>query len=102
VPLVKSLNLLLAILLELVAVIGFSCIGFLIPYPTTLQIIISLLLLVCLILFWGRFMAPKAPKRVGLIAYLHNKKRYLLYCYSIYFSLLRSHACNPFLTSYRS
>ena len=75
---VKSLNLLLAFLLELVAVIGFSCIGFLIPYPTTLQSIISLLLLVCLILFWGRFMAPKAPKRVGLIAYYTIKS--IIYC----------------------
>ena len=55
----KALNFLVAFLLELIALVGFSCIGFLVSGTMILKITISLLLLISLVIFWGRFMAQK-------------------------------------------
>lgn len=73
----QILNLILAFILEVIALLGFAAVGFLIPIETLFQIISALLLLVLLIAFWGRFMSPKAPKRVNLATYYLIK--YVLY-----------------------
>ncbi|HJP81125.1 MAG TPA: YrdB family protein [Candidatus Saccharimonadales bacterium] len=74
----KGFNLLLAFLLELVAVVGFACLSFLLPINPIFQVIASVLLLVGVVVFWGQFMAPKAPRRVDLVAYYIIKS--VIYC----------------------
>jgi hypothetical protein len=65
----RNLNLTLAFLLEIVAFIGFAAVGFLLPVDTLFQIISVVLLFALLVVFWGRYMSPKAPKKVNLAAY---------------------------------
>jgi hypothetical protein len=65
----RILNLALAFLLEIIAFIGFAAIGFLFPIDTSFQIASAVLLFVLLIVFWGLFMSPKAPKKVNLATY---------------------------------
>jgi hypothetical protein len=65
----QTINLALAFLLELIAFLGFAGVGFLLPVAPLLQIIIALVLFISLIIFWSRFMSPKAVKKVNLTAY---------------------------------
>lgn len=58
-----------AFLLELVAFISFACVGFVLPLSHGLQIVASILLFVALMAFWSIYMAPKAPKKFGPLAY---------------------------------
>jgi len=55
----------LAFILEIIVFVCFACIGFLIPIPFALQLILSLILLGCLIAFWGLYMSPKASKKLS-------------------------------------
>jgi len=65
----RTIHLALAFLLELIALLGFAGVGFLFPVAPLLQIVISLVLFALLVVFWGRYMSPKAPKKVNLTAY---------------------------------
>lgn len=65
----RNLNLTLAFLLEIIAFLGFAAIGLLLPIDTLFQIISCVVLFAVLIVFWGRFMSPKAPKKVTLPTY---------------------------------
>jgi uncharacterized protein DUF2568 len=65
----RNLNLALAFLLEIVAFLGFAATGLLLPIDTLFQIISIILLFALLIVFWSRFMSPRAPKKVNLATY---------------------------------
>lgn len=65
----QNLNLTLALILEVVAFLSFAAVGFLLPVDTWLQIACVVFLFLLLILFWGRFMSPRAPKKVSLALY---------------------------------
>jgi len=52
----------LAFILELIAFIGFAALGLLVPVPRLAQLGLSAVLLIGLMLFWGAYMAPRAPK----------------------------------------
>jgi uncharacterized membrane protein YfcA len=69
----RNLNLTLAFLLEIIAFLGFSMTGLLLPADTLFQIISVLFLFALLIVFWGRFMSPRAPKKVSLATYYSIK-----------------------------
>lgn len=64
-----NLNLILAFVIEIVAFIGFAAISFLLPIETLFQAIGAIVLFALLVIFWSRFMSPKATKKVGLATY---------------------------------
>lgn len=65
----RSLNLFLAFIIEIVAFVSFAAIGFLLPTSVVFQIISALALFTLLVIFWGKYMSPRAPKKVGLKLY---------------------------------
>jgi hypothetical protein len=69
----EVLGLTLAFILELIAFIGFAALGLLAPVPRLAQLGLCLILLSGLLVFWGRYMAPRAPKPFSLNAYYFAK-----------------------------
>lgn len=65
----QSFNLTVAFILEIIAFLGFVCIGFLFPLHEFIQFGLSIILLCGLVVVWGNFMSPKAPKKVSLSNY---------------------------------
>jgi hypothetical protein len=65
----EQLTLGLAFLLELTAFIGFAALGLLLPAPHALQLGLCMILLLALLAFWGRYMAPRAVKPLSLPRY---------------------------------
>lgn len=59
----------LAFILEIMAFVGFSALGLLVPAPHFVQLGLCALLFVVLVAFWGRFMAPRATHPLPLRAY---------------------------------
>lgn len=62
--LLKSANLALAFLLELVALGAFAYFGFTATDSTILNILLGIGLPIVAIVLWGVFAAPKAPRRL--------------------------------------
>lgn len=69
IPLMHNVNLILAFLLEIIAFIGFAAVGFLFPIETLFQVISAVALFALLVVFWSRFMSPRAPQKVNLTTY---------------------------------
>lgn len=65
----RTFNLTLAFLLEIIAFFAFAAVGFLLPTTTLLQILCSVGTFGLLISFWGVFMSPKASKKLRLTHY---------------------------------
>jgi hypothetical protein len=65
----EPLGLLLAFILELIAFIGFAALGLLVPAARPVQLSICAALLIGLVVFWGKYMAPRATKPLSLKAY---------------------------------
>ncbi|HSX17714.1 MAG TPA: YrdB family protein [Patescibacteria group bacterium] len=59
----KTVALTLAFLLEIVAFIGFATIGYAFDLNSAMHVVLFFVLLALVTVFWGLFMAPKAPKK---------------------------------------
>jgi hypothetical protein len=59
----------LAFILEIMAFVGFSALGLLAPAPRLVQLGVCLVLFAALVLFWGRFMAPRSTHPLPLKPY---------------------------------
>jgi Protein of unknown function (DUF2568) len=81
----KNFALAAAFILELVAFIGFASSSFLLPLDMPLQIIMFVILLSALVVFWGRFMAPRAPKKLKpVLYYLAKASIYIVAAYTLF------------------
>lgn len=87
------MNLLLAFILEVIALFGFAGLGFLLPVSSPWRGVASLLLFIALVIFWGRFMAPTSSKKVGLRAYYIAK--YIIYTLA---AVTLAYVYTPFLS----
>jgi hypothetical protein len=65
----KLITLVVAFALELVAFVFFSLAAFLLPVDSYLQYIITAVLFVGVITFWGLFMSPRAIRKLGVLPY---------------------------------
>jgi hypothetical protein len=81
----KHLALALAFFLELVAFVGFACLGYLLDVTSIYKIIMFIILFVLVISFWSVYMAPRAPHKLsGAHYYLCKSAIYLVAAVSIY------------------
>lgn len=78
----KLVSLGLAFLLELVAFIFFSAIPFTFDIERYIQIAFTGIIFVVIILFWSRFMSPKANEKFGVTGYYLSK--FFIYAASAY------------------
>ena len=69
----RPIALAVAFLLELVAFFAFAGAGFLLPGGRFVRWLAALLLFAALITFWSLFMAPRAPRKVGIVPYYTAK-----------------------------
>lgn len=58
-----------AFLLEIAVLVAFASLGMFIHGHTWMHVIASVALFLLLMLFWGTYMAHKATKKVGVLAY---------------------------------
>jgi hypothetical protein len=80
----EQLALALAFIIELLAFIGFAALGLLLPVPRPAQLGLCVILLVALIAFWGRYMAPRAANPLPLPLYYAAKALvYIPACFMI-------------------
>jgi hypothetical protein len=81
----KATALAIAFLLELVAFVFFAGVSFTLHFGISVQIVVAVLLFVLLIAFWSIYMAPKAPRKVGIVAYyIYKSCIYAVSAYSLY------------------
>jgi hypothetical protein len=72
-PLLKSINLALAFLLELAMLAAYAYWGFQTGTTTILKVVLGIGIPLFVAVVWGFFMAPKAPKHLQGAAYLALK-----------------------------
>lgn len=70
---VRSVLLLVAFMLELVVFVALPAVAFLMPLARGLQVPLAIALFTVLVLFWSRFMAPRASRRLGKAGYITSK-----------------------------
>ena len=63
----------LAFILEIIFFIGFAALGLLLPVPHVVQLALCAALLIVLFVFWGKYMAPRAPNPLPLKFYYTAK-----------------------------
>jgi hypothetical protein len=69
----KSINLLLAFLLELAMLAAYAFWGFQMGNILILKIVLGIGIPLLVVVIWSRFMAPRSPKRLQGAAYLAVK-----------------------------
>lgn len=85
----KSLALAVAFLLEVIALIEVASLGYFISRNNNAHLASAVVLLVALSIFWGRYMAPKAPNHLTRLSYYIAKALiYLVAAASLWFRQL--------------
>ena len=88
----KYIALTVAFILELIAFAFFAGFGLTLDIATPMKVILVTALLISLVVFWGLYMAPKAPKKVAVIKYYVFKiSIYAVSAYSILVLTTRSY-----------